>query len=444
MTLFNLSQDREKVLWRTRYRYAVYEHKLLLNQKEVYTKSFIVVKNQYNVIVHFTKFHNYIDLYETGITRPITSDVKVKMSYVCSMLNYIMIDNYSQYKVNHVFDITKEMLEDYFQYYALTPKENGEYRTNAVVNLCVCSVVSFMKKLCKDFDGYMKLSLDDLYTEKNVFTDKGKIENRIVPNFKVSTNGRKKQIFRDIPQKVFEVILSQAYIHMPEIAFAICLQGFAGLRPGEVCNVRQETSPIGRGIIVKMSDNKMKSVEIDLTVEYLLRSDGIYCGKIKKERKQCVYPAFLEAFEKAYEFHKKQLSGKAEKEYMPMFIGRSGKAMTYSSYLEKFHKLINEYVRPILLKSDDVDCRLYGQLLYEKTLSPHALRHFYSVQLVLMGEDVAGIQYWRGDSNPESALAYLQNKGDLIRELSEVNNKFADLITNKGGILYEHKENQHF
>ena len=79
---------------------------------------------------------------------------------------------------------------------------------------------------------------------------------------------------------------------------------------------------------------------------------------------------------------------------------------------------------------------MYGQLLYENKLGPHALRHFFSVQLALMGEDVAGLQYWRGDSNPESALLYLQNKGDLIKELSAANDMFADFMISEGGRLY--------
>ena len=88
------------------------------------------------------------------------------------------------------------------------------------------------------------------------------------------------------------------------------------------------------------------------------------------------------------------------------------------------------------MKHDDPECRLYGQLLYERTLGPHALRHWFSVQLVLMGEDIAGLQYWRGDGNPESALLYLQNKGDLMKELSETNNMLADFMTSEGEVLY--------
>jgi hypothetical protein len=177
-------------------------------------------------------------------------------------------------------------------------------------------------------------------------------------------------------------------------------------------------------------------VEIDLSTEYVLRSDGVKCGGIKRERRQRVYPAFLPAFTKAYEFHKRLLRADFEQEYCPMFVGSWGMAMTYFDYRSKFQHLITEYVRPLLLRHEDPECRLYGQLLYEHKLGPHALRHWYSVQLALMGEDIAGLQYWRGDGSPESAFVYLQNKGDLIKELAVANDMLADLMKSVGDGLY--------
>jgi len=68
--------------WRSRYRYTVFEHKLIFDVTNTYTRSFIVLKNQYDVIVYFTSFHNYLDAYEKGVYIPLTSDVKEKMHYV--------------------------------------------------------------------------------------------------------------------------------------------------------------------------------------------------------------------------------------------------------------------------------------------------------------------------------------------------------------------------
>ena len=438
MAVIELSHksDWETQRWRTRYRYAVYEHKLVFDAASAYARSFIVIKNQYDIIVHFTCFHNYIDAYEKGVCVPMASDAKAKMHYICAMLNYILIDNYDTFGIGHVFSIEKGMLDKFFQDYALLKQPNGCYRGRQSIEKCVSSVTGFFRKLCHDYSGYMKISSRDLYNEKTVFTRHGKLQKTLTPSFKVRSVAPVKAILRDIPTKAFQILINEAFSRTPGIAFAICIQAFAGLRPGEVCNVRQECSPLGSGISVTSIDGIVKMVEIDLSTEYVLRSDGVKCGGIKKERRQRVYPAFLPAFCKAYEFHKRIINGGFEQEYCPMFVGSCGMAITYADYRSKFQHLVTEYVRPALLKHEDPECRLYGQLLYEHKLGPHALRHWFSVQLTLMGEDIAGLQYWRGDSNPESALLYLQNKGDLIKELSVANDILADFMINEGYKLY--------
>lgn len=434
--ILNYGGGKDVLNKRRRYKYAVYEHKLVLEGKKSYTRSFIVLKNQYEVIVYFTSFHNYIDSYEKGVCVPLKSDAKTKMHYVCKMLNYVLIDNYEKYKVKHVFDIEKWMLDEFFRDHALEMQANGTYRSSQSVEKCIYTVTNFFRRLSWDFDGYTKITHKDLYVQKTSFSHKGKLQKTLKPNFTVRTMPSERKIFRDIPTKVFRVIINQAFCYAPEIAFAICLSAFAGLRPGEVCNVRQEESPLGNGIKFISVDGKVKSVEIDLRTEYVLRNDGVICGKIKKERIQRVYPAFIPAFCKVYEFHKKHINPNVEKQFSPMFVGRSGKEMTYYDYWHRFRILINEHVRAKLLKHKDPECQLYGQLLYENNLSPHSLRHFFTVQLVLMGEDIAGIQYWRGDSSPESALTYLQNKGDLVKELSETNNLLADFLLLEGRNIY--------
>jgi integrase len=275
----------------------------------------------------------------------------------------------------------------------------------------------------------MAVDAPQLYREKTVYTIRGKGRQKLVPDFQVRGIPGNERIFRDIPTKVFALLLNQVFKHTPEIAFAICVQAFAGLRPGEAMNLRQEGSPLGTGVAITMIEGITKSAEFDLTREYALRSDGVVCGRIKKERRQKVYPAFLPAFTTAYERHKNYLRSKHfETAYCPMFVNSYGMAMTYANYRAQFKQLIEKHLRSALLKNEDAECRLYGQLMYENSLGLHSLRHWFSVALVLMGEDVAQLQYWRGDSNPESALSYLQNKGELMRELSTANERFAELL----------------
>ena len=75
-------------------------------------------------------------------------------------------------------------------------------------------------------------------------------------------------------------------------------------------------------------------------------------------------------------------------------------------------------------------------MLCEHRLTPHCLRHWFTVQLVLRGENIAGIQYWRGDRNPQSAFEYLQNKGDLVRELRAADEHLAGLLMRAGKEIY--------
>jgi integrase len=150
-----------------------------------------------------------------------------------------------------------------------------------------------------------------------------------------------------------------------------------------------------------------------------------------------VYPPFIQAFCAAYEHHKTWLAAHGfEADYCPMFVSENRLAMRYQNYSRRFDKLICR-LRKQLFGSEDPEMRIYGQLLYENRLGLHALRHWFSVQLVLHGEDIAQIQYWRGDRSPESALVYLQNKGDLIRELNAGSELLTDILMSEGAVQFD-------
>jgi len=420
--------------WRTEYRYGLYRHRLIAPNGEVYTRHFIVVKNRFALIVHFTRLHNYVGVYDGKVFAPLVSDAETKLRYVCMMLNYVLIDHYSDYRIDHVFKISREALECFFRDYAQKPLPDGSYRGKQSIEKCVHAVTMFFRKLRRKFGTAVVLAESDLVTEAAVYGKHGKPRKQKRPTFQVKGFNSHKPIFRELPSKAFQMLLNLAFRYAPDIAFAICLQAFAGLRAGEAMNVRQEGSPLGNGFIITRFESKPMKMEIDLTKELPLRSDGVVCGKIKKERRQYVYPPFMYAFHTAYERHKIYLAGqKFEADYCPMFINSKGLAMTYNDYYRRFSSLVNNHLRPALLESDDNECRIYGQLLCENTLGLHALRHWFSVQLVLYGEDIAQIQYWRGDTTPESALLYLQNKGDLVRELDSTGGLLAELLINNGG-----------
>ena len=246
--------------------------------------------------------------------------------------------------------------------------------------------------------------------------------------------------FRDLPTKAFELLVPMAFRYAPDIAFAMCLQAFAGLRAGEALNVRREDSPLGAGIVFTRTAGNVRDVRIDLRRVLVLRSDGMAVGRIKKPRIQHVYPAFLGAFCTAYDLHMKYINGRQyEEAYAPVMINRNGKALAYDSYRKKFGELVDRHFRPVLLGSSDPELRIYGQLLCEHHLTLHSLRHWFTVQLVLRGENIAGIQYWRGDTSPQSAFEYLQNKGDLVRELRTADERLTKILMAAGKEIYGQK-----
>ena len=261
----------------------------------------------------------------------------------------------------------------------------------------------FFRELHRRFGGYLLLQESDFVIEKTVYDNRGRPHQKKVPSFQVKGFPKKKEVFRELHTSALKMLLNLAFRYAPDIAFAMCLRAFAG----EVLNIRQEGSSFGNGLILTYFEGEVRKIEIDLTKELPMRSDGIIRGKIKKERKkerkQCVYPPFLRAFYAAYERHKYLLSEcMFEADYCPMFINNKGLAMTYKDYSRRFFLLIEKHFRPSLLESSNPECRIYGQLLYENRLGLHALRYWFSVQLVLNGEDIGQIQYWRGDKTSES------------------------------------------
>lgn len=238
----------------------------------------------------------------------------------------------------------------------------------------------------------------------------------------------KAPIFRDIPNKAFSLLFDHIAKEHTELLGLVMNQAFAGLRPSEACNVRRTDSPLGPGIRFKEVNGRLYRVEIDLTQELNLRSDCLYVGGIKKERTAIVPDIFLSAYRDAYNIYTEYMNVRAyEADYGAFSVNKQGKAITYASYSQKFRDIIKNEMIPIYLKSTDSELVLYGQTLMEHSLSPHVFRHWFTVQLVLSGINEPGtLMAFRGDTSPESALTYINNKGDLEKQFSRITNETFD------------------
>lgn len=418
-------------------KFAVYEKSIINEANELSYERFIVLKNEYGVVTHFTKLENYTGKF-IGRKKNLSVEncSKHELEYICYSLNYI----FATYSVSKVCRITADMIFDFFNYYHTTVKPNREFRSQQSIDSCVTAVSNFFGNVAIACESLSAIRIDDIMRKEWVKANRKaeKVKSVYIPVYrKKSLQKVTVPILRDIPLQAMNKLLELSFVHAPEIAFAIICEMTAGLRPSETMNLRQETSPLGPGISITYQGSTPITIELDMSKELLLRSDGVRVGGIKKERIQKVYPPFISLFLQGLHFHKKFLEGKSsEAEYRPMFINCSGKAMTYKTYQQKFQKLVYEHLRPVLLESDDPELHVFAQRLITEKLSPHALRHFFTVSLVLRGEDIAQIQYFRGDKSPESALWYLQNKGALMQAVGQAHEIALTEMLTEGGLCH--------
>lgn len=417
-------------------RYGVYKATCLAKNGEHVQRYFIVLRDEYGNILQWTRLGNYVGSHR-NLLNPLAKDNAKHYTYVVQMLNHFMCEQDSPHRVESIADITKPMLAAFFTLYAQTISPvTKTYRSQESITDCIYACTIFLSNLQKIWPQ-MKLTQENLWREKIQMerqsrkTKAAKRVVQLVPDFEIQTLARKqKQIFRDVPQFVLDRMFELAAQYLPQLVMPMALGAFAGLRPGECCQVQQEQAG---GVEIAAASDSVTSIRIDLSMDKRLRSDGIPTGNIKKYRIQPVYPGFVAQFLYALRFQEQYLSENGfDSSFSPLVIDSSGRAMTVRTYRYTFQQLVIKYLRPALLNDPDPKCQQYGQMLMKDRLSPHSLRHYFSVALVLAGEDATQLQYYRGDSRPESAYVYLANKSELIKQYQWVSEKLLSEMIEKG------------
>lgn len=381
----------------------------------------IVIKDQYGIVTEngFTGLEKHVHPYG-GFWTFEKAPTQQELMDVCQALNY-----FAMHGIRCLWDIDVKAVNQFFDYYREKPLNNNpeHHVNNATLYLCVTTVSAFLCNLAKA--KLVNIAPKELMRCEYRRDKRSKREvKRFVPVYsKKAINSAPGMLLRDMPEEIPQMLAEYARRYDPMIRFAIVLQSNAGLREGEALNVRQEDSPLSTtpGIRVSKRGNIITAIKIDLTREFQLRSDGVSVGRIKRQTRQLteVYQKNLEIVYSAYQDHLKLLERTpCEADYKPMFVSRNGKAMTRQTYCKRFERLVNDYLRPALLESDDPRLSAFGQLLVTYHFTPHALRHYFSVMLAIDGLDAARIMEYRGDRSPESALSYFANKG-LLREKTE-------------------------
>ena len=408
------------------FHFAVYEHILIYDGDKKIKRQLIVLKDSADNIIGWTDFHKFAQSPSARI-KSIYSDSGKRCYSIAKFLNYIFWDCYHITKLS---DLTAQMVCDFLNDYGLCrlPGDNkNTIRNKTTVTICVAAIIDFLTLLLKKEHGF-RMKVDDLYHYEKFFDKRTKREkSRRVPNFTIYfSDGIRQNMLRDLPEGAFQILFNEIAENHRNILMLAALSAFGGLRPSEACNVRREDSPLGPGMRFQYTNGKVSDVIIDLREEKILRSDLIDVGGIKKPREQRIYPKFLGQFMDCYTLYSSYIVGHPyEADYGALTNTRSGKAMTYKSYLNAFQKAVQGAI-PKMLACDDPKVQHYGFLLQEHSISPHIFRHWFSVHLTIDGATIADLMYWRGDKSPESSLTYLQNKSELVKQYYNVSNKIMD------------------
>ncbi len=396
-------------------------------------RDLIIIKDDDGHIVRWTNFHMFcVAPSKAKTVKHITSYDHKRTVTIVAFLNYVFFE---RKLVTRLTDITVEHARMYLTAYGmceLADDTKDTHRNEKTVTTTLNYILDFYKILSQNCSVSYKE--DDLYKTTTRFS---KRVHRMVkhrePTFEVFYKTETVPIFRDMPESVFRIIFNEIFCNHKDLLMLVAGSAFGGCRPGESCNFRREESPYGPGLSITYLNGKPYDITIDLQHEYVLRSDMVRVGEIKKERIVRIHPMFINAFHQSYMEYLRFDEGRAyEKEYSPLSLNRQGKAMTYKAYYNQFNRVIAGLI-PVMLRSDDPEVATYGFMLQERNIAPHIFRHFFSAMLTINGATVAELMYYRGDTSPESALTYLQNKSDLERQFRKVNNAVFDFTLWRSG-----------
>lgn len=386
---------------------------------------FIVLRNNSTKKMKVTGYSNYF-IQELNSASLETLEYHAKI--IVRFLNYVFFDKYDEYQLKDISELKIEygnhFLRDYSQGFIGKKK-----KTDTTVQKAEQVLNRFYKYLFQELGNMKYISERDFfikygsaYYKKGHSKKKKKTVERVDSLFTVFLpNYNPPQRIKHIPSYVFQEMLNVCDIHYPHLKLALCLQAFAGLRRGEVCNVSKNN------INFRMFGEDLGWFTIDLREKVQLRTDAKNVGGIKKRRIQPIHPVFLKFFQEVYDQHLKLIEH-IDNPFGAIFLNRDGEAMLDSSY-ETFFKNIVDLVLDRLCKRGDFKSASEAKLLMSGRIGTHILRHFFTQFIAELETTRSPIEvaYWRGDSSLDSAIAYFAQHPVIDDKVHYAQKKVFDL-----------------
>ena len=263
--------------------FSVYEHTLVIKDNLLISRKFIVLKNAENRIVAWTDFHRYIRTRKRNYAKNISDDGNKRAYYIVKLLNYAFFNRYQIKKLTELnAAIVKDFLNDYGQ--GLLPNDE-QTRNETTVNICIYTILDFLEMLYNKNRSLCSFRMSEFYKIIEIQNKYGKIIKKKIPAFDVRYISNPKQIFRDMPESVFTLLMDHIMHNHKDILMLVALSAFGGLRPSECCNVRRPDSKLGPGIMFSLVDDNIYDIMIDLRKELNIRSGS------NQKRKNTAYPS---------------------------------------------------------------------------------------------------------------------------------------------------------
>ena len=448
----NNYKKREKEEIISKFRYVVKRVKYLQDERYVERPVIVLKEKDTGITIAVTEYADYV-LYRKNMGEDVYAWVHSERACysIVGLLNYVLIDNYSKYRIGDIADITKQMAQDYLYYYCAQKNKAGFYRTRDSCEKERQAIGTFLYNLCyerehnTDLKKMSHLRSNEILT-REVYTDgviRKNIDRWLLQIRIWNDETGYQQLIRDMPEEMASRIVAMAEVFDPELTFPIVLGLYMGLREGEVCNVRKRDSEYGPGILIDYDGVECRMFKVNLKKEYKLRSDGKSVGKIKRKNERIAFHKFNNTIYSFYRRHLRLIEDKEQEEYGAIFLNKNmsrktGKysAMTVSSYRKRIEKLIQNYVIPSLKNDPNPEIRAFYYQIISHTWGAHALRHWFTVELVLEGCDDVEIMGYRGDKVNNTAQQYLMNKG-------AINKKYKEAATVMGRMIKDGEKELH-
>lgn len=419
-SILYINGNNETMNDRKNYKFIAKAKKL---QTEEGSKNFycIVLVDENNLPVWYTGYERYLlismDSYKADTT------MKKRTLNVCEFLNFIMWHT----NVNTINTCNINNIRDYLNF--IKVDDYGEEMSFERWYDKKCDTFNFLGCYFECNNNRMAFNFkdEDLYTKEIIQkNDKVVIEKRYKGLYvdAPKVTGRKK--IRTLEHGYVYTLILEALKYDPEIALAIGLQAFAGLREGEIVNITHDRLKIRRG-----SFNSVIGVEIDVRypapyfIDWPKKTSP---GKIKRPRIQNVYKDFLGDIISLRERHlnKCNAKGYSTDPGQPLFRNKYGKPLTVYAYTERVKKLFYEHFLPTLKKecvSDPEKWAEHGpyiEIYEDEYPGAHAFRHWFTMYLITKTDLMeAEISHIRGDNDRNTLLTYISVNKEISQAFEE-------------------------